>query len=477
MRGKRKTAWIAASAFVATVWIASAIQLVQSYRAAVETGYARSDLPGYLVSEWINESLHNVELILRESLAGFDTSEPAIRTHTDAENAAINEALTRRATMHGHIVFLGLFDRDCVIRFGSIAATIGDSGIDLERGYCEAVREPPVEQLKLTEFFVSSTGALNVSATFPHLSEDGEVLGFALAGLDLSFFQRWLDEFDDPTVTITIMDERRVLLARKPANDDIGQPITDEQLERFVRSGEIEASFRRRSPIDGIDRVWTLRRTREQPFVIATGYAVDEVLTPWYGKLAAHVIAVLLLTGISIALAHSYQQNQSNALQMEVLAMSDQLTGLMNRRSFDTLARARMEQDRARETGTAFIMIDVDHFKMINDRHGHEAGDAVLKEVSNAIRSSFRSTDLVCRWGGEEYLAYLPGTGLRIALQLAERLRAQVEQTDFVHETAVTVSAGIAMLEQADTLEDVIRRADEMLYRAKRTGRNRVCYQ
>lgn len=477
MDGKKRTVWIATGAFVVTVWFAGAVQLVQSYRLAVETAYARSDLPGYLVSEWIGEALHNVELILRESLAGFEASNPSSESRTAEESGAINRALARRAAMHGHIVFLGIFDRDCVVKFASIGSTIGDSGADLKRGYCEEVRKTPVEQLKLSGFFVSSTGALNVSATYPLLSDGEEVIGFALAGLDLSFFQRWLDEFDDPTVTISILDERRVLLARTPANGEVGRPIEDEQLEAFILANEIKESFRRRSPIDGIDRVWTLRRTPNLPFVIAAGYPVEDVLKPWYGKLGAYTVAILLLSAVSIALARSYQRNQTNALQMEVLAMSDQLTGLMNRRSFDSLARARMEQDRMRETGTAFIMIDVDHFKDINDRHGHEAGDAVLKEVSDAIRGSFRSTDLVCRWGGEEYLAYLPGADLRIALQLAERLRSQVEQADFAHGVTVTISAGIALLTKDDTLEDVIRRADEMLYKAKRSGRNRVCHQ
>lgn len=374
------------------------------------------------------------------------------------------------------MVFLGVFDRDCVIQFGSIASIIGDSSADLEREYCEEVRKAPVERLKLSGFFVSSTGEMNVSATYPRLSADGEVTGFALAGLDLSFFQRWLDDLDDQTVTITIMDERRVLLARNTGNADIGRPIDDSTLEAFIRSNQIQGSFRRNSPVDGIDRIWTLRRTRDLPFVVAAGYAVEDVLRTWYGKLAAHAVAVLLLSGISIALARSYQQNRMNALQMEVLAMNDQLTGLMNRRSFDTLARAHLEEDRRRGGGTAFIMIDVDHFKSINDRYGHETGDAVLKEVSDAIRGSFRSTDLVCRWGGEEYLAYLPGTDLRIAHQLAERLRVRVERTAFVHGRTVTISAGIALLQHQDTLEDVIRRADERLYGAKRAGRNRVCH-
>lgn len=476
MTRKNKTVWLAVGAFVASVWIASAVQLAQSYRLAVETAFVRSDLPGYLVSEWIVESFHTVELVLRESLADFDSSSLPSAPRTDDEDQSINAALSQRAAMHGHMVFLGIFDPDCVIRFGSIDSIIGDSSADLKRDYCEEVHNPPVGRLKLSEFFVSSTGDMNVSATYPMVSRDGEVTGFALAGLDLSFFQRWLDELDDPTVAITIMDERGVLLARKPAEADIGRTINDRMLEEFIGGDEIHTSFRRNSPVDGIDRIWTLRRTRGLPFVVATGYAVEDVLRPWYGKLAAHAVAVLLLSGISIALAHSYQQNQTNAIQMEVLAMNDQLTGLMNRRSFDVLARARLAQDQQRDMATAFIMIDIDHFKNINDRHGHETGDVVLKAISEAIRDNFRSTDLVCRWGGEEFLCYLPGADLHIALQLAGRLRERVEHTRLILDLQVTVSAGIALLTPTDTLEDVIRRADERLYQAKRSGRNRVCY-
>lgn len=476
MDRQKITVWAAVGAFITTVWVASAIQLVQSYRLAVETAYNRSDLPGYLVSEWIVESFHNVELVLRESLAGFDASNLPSASRTEEDNRAINRALSRRASMHGHMVFLGIFDSACVIQFGSISSIIGDSSMDLDRAYCDEVLSPPVDQLKLSGFFVSSTGEMNVSATYPLLSDSGAVVGFALAGLDLSFFQRWLDELDDPAVTITIMDERRVLLARKPGNGEIGQPIEDGLLEAFVDSDESTGAFRRRSPVDGIDRIWTLRRTRDLPFVIATGYSVDDVLRPWYGKVAAHTVAVLLLTGISVALALSYRRNQMNALQMEDLAMNDQLTGLMNRRSFDVLARSRLEQDQTRGNLGAFIMLDIDHFKSINDRYGHEAGDTVLKGVSDAIQSNFRSTDLVCRWGGEEYLVYLPGADLRIALQLTERLREKIERTDFVEGAAVTVSAGISLRRDGDTLEAVIRRADEKLYEAKRNGRNRVCY-
>jgi hypothetical protein len=175
MTRKNKTVWLAVGAFVASVWIASAVQLAQSYRLAVETAFVRSDLPGHLVSEWIVESFHTVELVLRESLADFDSSSLPSAPRTDDEDQSINAALSQRAAMHGHMVFLGIFDPDCVIRFGSIDSIIGDSSADLKRDYCEEVHNPPVGRLKLSEFFVSSTGDMNVSATYPMVSRDGEV--------------------------------------------------------------------------------------------------------------------------------------------------------------------------------------------------------------------------------------------------------------------------------------------------------------
>jgi hypothetical protein len=131
---------------------------VQSYKGAVETAYARSNLPGYLVSEWIVESFHNVEMLLHESLAGFNAAKLFSAELREEERDAINHALVRRAVVHGHIVFLGIFDRDCVIRFGSVDSIIGDSSADLGREYCTEVQEAPVERLKLSGFFVTSTG-------------------------------------------------------------------------------------------------------------------------------------------------------------------------------------------------------------------------------------------------------------------------------------------------------------------------------
>lgn len=474
MKRRSIRVWVAVAALVALIATASVTQLVQSRRLAADAAFHRSYLPAYLVSEWIVESMTNVELILRESIADIERDMLAPGSLPEAERAAINAALTRRVAVHGHMLILAIFDHECVIRFGSVEEIIGDSGVELNRRYCAEAFEEPIDRLKLTDLFVSSTGEMNVSATYPLRASNGDLIGFALAGLDLTFFQRWLEQIDDESVAITIMDQQRILLARRPDNGTIGQPVDDEVLTAFLSSGDRQRSFRHRSPVDGIDRMWTLRRTRDLPFVVAAGYTVDDVFAEWRRKLVTHAMGLLLVIAMSIALARAYQRNRLFAVDMEALAMRDELTGLMNRRSFEQVVRAVRARDDRSDGG--LIMIDIDHFKAINDTHGHETGDTVLQEVAETIRAAFRSTDLICRWGGEEFLAFVSEGDLQRSLDLAERVRERVGGTVFGRGLSVTVSVGVALVSPQDDAEAAIRRADGKLYEAKRAGRNCVRY-
>jgi diguanylate cyclase (GGDEF)-like protein len=157
----------------------------------------------------------------------------------------------------------------------------------------------------------------------------------------------------------------------------------------------------------------------------------------------------------------------------ERMALTDQLTGLMNRRGMESaLGR---EAARARRAGSpmSVLLCDIDHFKRINDTHGHAAGDSVLRQVGRCLAGAVRASDVVARWGGEEFLILLPDTALEGARTCAEHVRQMVELTIAVP-TAATISIGSAEIERGELAHAAVGRADARLYDAKASGRNRV---
>ncbi|HUY88094.1 MAG TPA: GGDEF domain-containing protein [Pirellulales bacterium] len=169
------------------------------------------------------------------------------------------------------------------------------------------------------------------------------------------------------------------------------------------------------------------------------------------------------------------QRQQVDSLVAE--ARTDALTGLPNRRSFDEELGRRFDQWRRNEVPVSLLLIDIDHFKSINDRFGHPTGDAALRWTARIVRAALREMDVPARYGGEEFAAILPGTRLAGASNVAERLRATIAARTFEENgarLAVTVSIGASTAMANDTPEELVARADEALYQAKRHGRNRA---
>lgn len=163
---------------------------------------------------------------------------------------------------------------------------------------------------------------------------------------------------------------------------------------------------------------------------------------------------------------------------MQAIATRDELTGLPNRRQMQAL----MDQEllRSQRQGYSFCLalLDLDHFKRVNDAHGHAAGDAVLRAFAQTAQAALRATDVLARWGGEEFIALLPDTTTPPAIAGMERLREQVaaQRVTFGGATiAVTVSIGLTRHRPGDPLERTLERADALLYQAKSDGRNRTC--
>lgn len=153
-------------------------------------------------------------------------------------------------------------------------------------------------------------------------------------------------------------------------------------------------------------------------------------------------------------------------------ASRDHLTGAANRRTFDRSLISLIRNAQSSGSELSIMLFDIDHFKSLNDDHGHDVGDTLLYAITRLVQERLRKTDLLARWGGDEFTLLLPDTPLQGALQLAERLRADVEAADL--DPKVTISIGLAAFRTGDSARDLLLRVDGALYRAKHAGRNRV---
>ena len=203
---------------------------------------------------------------------------------------------------------------------------------------------------------------------------------------------------------------------------------------------------------------------------------------------AAYALMVLIVLSGSIALnlriqrirAKLQQQREALAQALEVnreLATRDELTGLINRRAMlDLMA---LEHSRSLRSGRPMLLaqLDIDHFKPINDQHGHATGDRALQAFAGTVRACVRDTDFLARWGGEEFVLMLTDSSADQARGLLERIRQAVQALEIAHSAGslqLTVSIGLAQHLPGDTVERTLERADQALYRAKALGRNRV---
>ena len=198
----------------------------------------------------------------------------------------------------------------------------------------------------------------------------------------------------------------------------------------------------------------------------------------WAASAAALLCALLLTPLIAWPLMRQLCELEAARARLDVLATRDELTGVHNRRQFLVLADREWSRCRRYDMSAALLMIDVDHFKAVNDTHGHLAGDLMLREIARAAGETLRQPDLLGRFGGEEFVIFLPHADPLGALDAAERIRERVAQLSLEWKGRVvrtTVSVGVATLDFAhDSLANLIHEADQALYAAKDAGRNCV---
>ncbi|MFK3818196.1 sensor domain-containing diguanylate cyclase [Pseudomonas sp. NPDC089407] len=359
-------------------------------------------------------------------------------------------------------------------------ANFGDTGV------FKAHRENPNLGLLVGPPFKARLGGLDWCISFsrrisgPH----GEFAGLAAGALRLSYFSglfQRLDIGDDSSINLFNTDGQ--LLARQPsrANDPlIGSNYAERPNFKRILS-EQSGNFTAHSASSGKARMYTFARVAQLPLIVLVVHSADEVFQSW--RRTAILVSVatgVLCMGIlwlTLLLGRELRRRREAEQGLETLAATDSLTGLANRRRLDQVLRQEWARAQRNRKPLAVLMVDIDHFKAFNQRHGHAGGDHALREVAKVIEACIRRpADLAARYGGEEFQVVLPETDLAGAQLLAERIRACVEaQAPFADDAhAVTVSIGIGQSGAQHDLSSVLGAADEALYRAKAMGRNRV---
>jgi diguanylate cyclase (GGDEF)-like protein len=302
----------------------------------------------------------------------------------------------------------------------------------------------------------------------------------------LSYFNQLFRTLDiGPTSTVNLLSADGVLLARQPDENNrtfVGQNFS--MRPNFKRIlDEVNGSFAAVSELDGAKRLYTFSRVGDLPLIVVVAQSQDDVYAVW--KRNALLVAGatgLLCIGIlwlSWLLGRQLRLRQNAERELAGLASTDGLTGLANRRRLDQALAQEWARGIRSGRPLALLMIDVDHFKAFNDRHGHHGGDVALRSVAQTLAASIRRPgDLAARYGGEEFMVVLPETDKAGACVIAEKLRLAIEALPpFANDTApITVSIGVAThLPVTHELPGALfQAADRALYRAKRNGRNRV---
>lgn len=220
--------------------------------------------------------------------------------------------------------------------------------------------------------------------------------------------------------------------------------------------------------------------------VVAAITAAITALTVWgvlpyaiWSYRAVDIGIVIEAVLLALALADQFRRGEMQRLDAEALARTDPLTGLNNRRAFQEQVKRLWQQCNKTKRPMAVVIVDLDNFKKINDTHGHQVGDQVLEATARQLQDSLRNGDVLARWGGEEFILFMPDTTVEAAVHVAERIRQRIESIcqEFADNPPMVLSASLGVADSrsgSHSIEALINEADKCLYNAKKMGRNRV---
>jgi diguanylate cyclase (GGDEF)-like protein len=316
---------------------------------------------------------------------------------------------------------------------------------------------------------------------------EGRFAGVVVAALRLEHFRELFSRMDlGADSAISLLNRDGIVLMRQPSSDgsgDVGRDISASRAFQQIKSGAPEQVISI-SPLDGVERFVSFGHVPGFPLLVTAASSTRTILQGWWqqaiviGGISVPMCGAIIL--MAMLLQRKVDQLELAQSSLAMLAATDGLTGLANRREFDIAIHREWHRAARDKTSLALLIVDADHFKQVNDRLGHAEGDEVLKRLANLIRASLkRAGDLASRYGGEEFTVLLPTTDASGALQVAESIRSAVETWRMEAKrnggVGVTVSVGVASVKPGPEtqLDQLIAAADGALYQAKAAGRNK----
>lgn len=403
------------------------------------------------------------------------------------DEAALNEFLQRLHQRLPQADAIRITDANGLLRYGTDRSP--DRIINLsDREHFRTLKTKPDAGLVMSKPQISRTNGKWVVVFARSVNDvDGKFHGMVFIPIQLTSLTDTFSRIGIPKQgSITLRSTALEIIARYPAPQDggkhVGQSKVGQAFVELLKSGAKEGSFYALTPLDGISRLLYFRKVGDYPLLLIVGRAKAEYLEEWskHRSLAmftstSFLLATLLISG----LMYGYWRRVIAVRdEMANMAKNDYLTGLVNRRAFIAATENEIARSLRYHTAMSLLMLDIDHFKAINDMHGHEVGDQALQHLAACARSVLREVDLIGRWGGEEFVVLLPETNALRAEEAAERLRQEIEHATLtVGDQCVkfTVSIGCTTLAGSDkNINDLLKRADDALFCAKNSGRNSV---
>jgi len=394
----------------------------------------------------------------------------------------------------GFIAQLAVIDRDGRLVFSNL----GPSGkhVDLsDREHFRVHRDNPQED----RLFISKPVLGRVSKQWTiqftrPIHQNGEFAGVLVLSIPTSFFADYYQQINvGPNGSIALVGTDRSLRAiasGEPIVGRYGRFKVAEDKPYFDPKAPAHGYYEGVSSIDGEYRLGAYRRLTDDGVVVVVLLAPKDFMAAFHERkellIASAAIISLLLSAVALlvfVLSNRYFQSTDRLRQahdqLTLLANTDVLTGVSSRRAFLASLEAEIARAHRHKQCLSLLMLDIDHFKRVNDIYGHPIGDAVLQQFASSCAGMLRGHDLFGRLGGEEFAIALPHTDIEGAQSVGEKIRVAIAQTPIptsAGPTAITVSIGLAQLEAGNVeVQQLIARADGALYQAKRDGRNQVC--